>query len=122
MKPVANVAVVKTFFFTGICNFQSGCIGRIKIAKSVTTLNMAVDKYAALVLMHWPVVINGFQIFSRGVHWAMAKMLATRYMVKQLQMQICIATKMAMFPFLLGTKILRYCRRMDSLTKNTMGQ
>lgn len=121
-EPVANIAVVKIFFFTDICNFQRDGIGRIRIAKSVMTLNIAVDTYAALVSVQWPVVINGFQIFSRGVHWAMAKMVAIRYMVKQLQMQTCIATKVDMFPFLLGTKILRYWRRIDNLMKNTTGQ
>ena len=121
-KPVANTAVVKIFFFKGICNFHRDGIGRIKIAKSVMTLNIAVDRYAALLSMQWPVVINGFQIFSRGIHWAMAKIVATRYMMKQLQIHICIKTKMDMFPFLLGTKILGYWRSMDSLMKNTAGQ
>ena len=121
-KPVANTAVVWIFFFRGICSFQRIGIGRIKIAKSVMTLNIAVDKYAALVSMQWPVFINGFQIFLRGLHCAMAKMVATRYIVKQPQIQICMATKMDMLPFLLGTKILRYWRRIDNLTKNTMGQ
>ena len=49
-------------------------------------------------------------------------MVATKYMVKQLQMQTCIATKVNMFPLLLGTKILKYWRRIESLTKNTVGQ
>ena len=119
--PVANIAVVNIFFFMGICNFQRDGIGRIKIAKSVMTLKIAIDTYSALVSMQWPVVINGFQIFSRGVHWAMAEIVATRYVAKQLQIQTCVATKVDIFPFLLGTKILRYWRRIDSLTKNRIG-
>ncbi len=121
-KPVANIAVVKIFFFGGIRSFQRDGIGRIKIAKSVMTLNIASDRYAALVSMQRPVVINGFQIFSRGIHWTIATIVATRYIVKELQIQSCIAAKVNMFPFLLGTNILRYWRRIDSLRKNTTGQ
>ncbi len=47
-KPVANTAVVKIFFFGAIRSFQRDGIGRIKIAKSVMTLNIAIDRYAAL--------------------------------------------------------------------------
>ncbi len=49
-------------------------------------------------------------------------MVETRDTVKELQIQSCIAAKVNMFPFLLGTKILRYWRRIDSLRKNTTGQ
>lgn len=40
---------------------------------------------------------------------------------KILQMQIWIATNMAKFPLRLGTKILRYWRRMESLMMKTPG-
>ena len=121
-EPVANIAVVKIFFFVGICSFQREGIGRAKIAKSVMTLNIEVDRYAALAFKQRPVVNNGFQIFSRGIHDAMAHMVETKYSVKQLQIQICIAMNKAIFPFLLGTNTLKYWRRIDSLTKNTRGQ
>ncbi len=120
-KPVANIAVVKIFFLSGICSFQRDGIGSIRMAKSVMTLNIAVDKNAALASMQRPVVINGFQIFSRGIHWTIARMVATRDMVEILQIQSCIAAKVNTFPFLLGTKILRYWRRIDSLRKKTTG-
>ena len=50
-RPVANIAVVKIFLLKGLCSLQRDGIGRIKIAKSVMTLKIAVDRYAALVSM-----------------------------------------------------------------------
>ena len=120
-KPVANIAVAKIFLCTGICNFQRNGIGRIKIVKSVTMLKIVVDKYIALVSVQRAVVVGRFQILLPGSHRTMVKMVAIRYIVKQLQMQICTATNMDMFPFLFGTKILRYWRRIDNLTKNATG-
>lgn len=86
-KPVAKIAVMKSFLLIAICNFHRAGIGRIKIAKSVITLNIEVPKYAAPVLKQCPDIINGFQIFSCGIHCVMANIVETEYMMKQLQIQ-----------------------------------
>ena len=50
MAPAANINIIKIFFFSGICNFEIGIIGSIKIEKSEMTLKMPVAIYAALTL------------------------------------------------------------------------
>lgn len=91
------------------------------MAKSVITLKIDVARYAAGVLMHRPGV-SGFQIFLRGLHWAIASRVDTEYIAKQLQISTCMETYIDMFPFLFGTKMRRYWRRIDNLTKKTTGQ
>ena len=91
------------------------------MAKSVITLKIEVARYATAELMQRPGV-SGLQIFLRGLHWAIASTVETEYIAKQLQINICTETYRDMFPFLLGTKMRRYWRRIDSLTKKTTGQ
>ena len=76
--PVAKTAIIMIFFFGGICSFQIGTIGRASIEKSDITLNVPVASYAAFSLKQWPVVINKFQIFSRGLHMMISKTVSTK--------------------------------------------
>ena len=106
-EPVAKTAAVKIFFFLGICNLQSECIGRNKIAKSVTTLKTPVAKNVDLTSITF---------------WTIESMNDVEYMIKQLQMRDCVDRYMTMLPCLFGTKILRYWRRIDHLTRKMIGQ
>ena len=49
-SPVAKIAVMRTFLFRGICNFQSDGIGRARMPKSDSTLNIPEAKKRALLL------------------------------------------------------------------------
>ena len=64
-----------SFFFSGILSFQMDGMGKLKIMKSDTTLNIPEAFTPAFALMQWPVVSSGFQILSRGMHWKMSNMV-----------------------------------------------
>lgn len=121
-EPVAKTAVVKIFLFRGICSFQTEGIGRMSIAKSLMTLNVVVAKYAAVLSIQCPEVINLFQILSRGMYSKIPAKAEAKYIKKQLQIRMCMAMNMHILPFLLGTKILRYWSRIESLIRNMIGQ
>ena len=77
-KPDANMIVVRTFFLNGMLSLQRHGIGRMRIAKSEMTLNIPVARSIASLLKQRPLVINLFQICSRGWHIAIWKIVTTR--------------------------------------------
>ena len=77
-RPVAKIAIIKSFLFSGICNLQIDGMGRIRIAKSEKMLNTPLAWKEASVLKQWPPGNKGFQIFSRGLHMKISKNVSTR--------------------------------------------
>ena len=65
---MANTPIVRSFLLMGICSFHKHGIGSIRITKSEVTLKMPELSELVILLKQWPVVINGFQSFSRGLH------------------------------------------------------
>ena len=120
-NPVANSAEAKRFLLMHICSFQTQGIGRIRIAKSEITLKIPELSELISPFKQWPVIMNGFQSFSRGLHM---KIFTNRVVIENeniIQMQSWMAAIMENFSFRSGTKILRYCGRIESLTKKTLG-
>ena len=77
-NPAEKIAMIPIFFRNETLSRQTDGIGRSRIAKSDRTLNIPVARKAALVSKQWPVVINGFQIFSRGKHMMISKIVSTK--------------------------------------------
>ena len=72
-NPVAKIPIIQIFFLVRICSFERHGIGSIRSTKSDTTLKMPELSPLVLLLKQRPVVINGFQSFSRGLHMKIFK-------------------------------------------------
>lgn len=67
-KAIANTAEIPILCFVAICKRQVEVRGSARIEKSEMMLMMPPETKIALNLRHLP-GIDGFQIFSLGVHW-----------------------------------------------------